>query len=211
MGAIGRGLHPKIVVAKKDEPPYTLDTLEDSNPYTPHCKAINSKKSAWAKGKMLSACSWLYVVENSIMVELLGRYSNWISWTDRLQELGETRRRPDGETVTRGVARRLRPDEVAQLAAKYQEGATVNDLAERFKIHRTTVSAHLHLHGAQMRNRGMTEQQTVEAARLYRQGWSLARIGARFGVDGSTVWRDLRQLGVPMRKPYERGLGPVGS
>jgi hypothetical protein len=62
-----------------------------------------------------------------------------------------------------------------------------------------------------MRNRGMNEQEIVEAARLYRQGWSLARLGGHFGVDGATVWRDLRQRGVLMRKPYERGSGPVGS
>jgi transposase len=105
----------------------------------------------------------------------------------------------------------LTDDELIQLAVEYQEGATVYDLAERFKIHRTTVSAHLHRQGARMRKRGMTEQQTVEAARLYRQGWwSLARLGGHFRVDGTAVWRDLRQLGVPMRKPYERGSGPSG-
>jgi len=145
-------------------------------------------------------------------VELLGRYSNWTSWTDRLQVLGETdSRRREDSPVGRGVARRLTRDEVAQLAVEYQNGATVYDLAERFKIHRTTVSQHLHRQRARMRRRGMTEQQTVEAARLYRQGWSLARLGGHFGVDGATVWRDLRQLGVPMRKPYERGGGPAGS
>jgi transposase len=146
------------------------------------------------------------------LVELLGRYSNWTSWANHLpgaDKPGELRR--EGRSRARGKARRLSEYDVTDLVTRYSDGATVYDLAERFKIHRTTVSAHLHHQGARMRNRGMTERQTVEAAQLYRQGWSLAHLGEHFGVDGTTVWRELRQLGVPMRKPYERGAGPAGS
>ena len=41
--------------------------------------------------------------------------------------------------------------------------------------------------------------QLDEATRLYEQGWSLARLGDRFGVDAETVRRALRKAGIPLR------------
>ena len=41
----------------------------------------------------------------------------------------------------RGIARRLSESDVTELITRYREGATVYDLAERYGIHRTTVSA----------------------------------------------------------------------
>jgi hypothetical protein len=58
--------------------------------------------------------------------------------------------------------------------------------------------------GVTMRRRGLTADQITESAQLYREGWSVARIGEHFGVDGTAVWRSLRQRGVPMKRPYER-------
>lgn len=46
--------------------------------------------------------------------------------------------------------------------------------------------------------------QVEEAAHLYRQGWSLARLGERFEVDSTTVWRALRAQGVRMRDSHGR-------
>ena len=63
----------------------------------------------------------------------------------------------------------------AALVEQYQAGATVYELAERFKIHRVTVSEHLHRQGVRMRRRSLEEWQIDEAAQLYEQGWSLAR------------------------------------
>ena len=40
--------------------------------------------------------------------------------------------------------------------------------------------------------------------RLYRNGWSLARLGEKFGVDDMTVRRYLLLAGVVMRSPHER-------
>jgi IS30 family transposase len=45
--------------------------------------------------------------------------------------------------------------------------------------------------------------QIDQAAELYQQGWSLARIGSHLGVDGTTVWKELRRLGVHMRGRHE--------
>jgi len=75
------------------------------------------------------------------LVELLGRYSDWTSWTDRLpatDKTGELSR--ESRSRARRTARRLSESDVAELVTRYQEGATVYDLAKRFSIHRTTVS-----------------------------------------------------------------------
>jgi hypothetical protein len=138
-------------------------------------------------------------------VELLGRYSNLEKWASAVQNLPKQYEYGRNErTVDRGRVRRLSEDDVARLVADYQSGLTVYELADQFKIHRATVSAHLHRRGVEMRRSSLAEDQVTEAAKLYRQGWSLARIGHYYGVDGATAWRRLVDLGIQMRKPYER-------
>jgi hypothetical protein len=94
---------------------------------------------------------------------------------------------------------RLSPADVEALAEGYRGGATVYELATHFRIHRTTVAQHLHRQGVVMRRQGLTNDQVDHAVVLYAQGSSLARIGARFGVDPATAWSALRTRGVPMR------------
>jgi hypothetical protein len=104
----------------------------------------------------------------------------------------------------RESARRLSGREVAELAASYEAGATVYELALRFKIHRVTVAQHLHRLGVKTRAPRLDESHIAEAARLYELGWSLARIGRRFQADPSTVWRALRARGIRMRDTQGR-------
>jgi hypothetical protein len=104
----------------------------------------------------------------------------------------------------RSTVRKLTRDELCELVAGYKAGATVYELAEQFKIHRVTVSDHLHRQGTCLRGGGLSDEHIVQAADLYRSGWSIAKLGPRFNVDPTTVWRALRANGVEMRKPYER-------
>ena len=59
--------------------------------------------------------------------------------------------------------------------------------------------------GAESR-RGIVERRTDEAAALYWRGWSLARIGQRYGVYLSTVRHAMLRAGVRMRP--RPGAGP---
>ena len=138
-------------------------------------------------------------------MELLGRYSNWTSWTDRLpgaDKTGELGR--ESRSQTRRTARRLSEGDVTELISRYEDGATVYDLAKRFTIHRTTVSGHLHRRGVKVRGLSLDQRQVEGAIRLYAQGWSVARIGRHVGADGSTVWRALRMRGVRMQDAQRR-------
>jgi DNA-binding CsgD family transcriptional regulator len=88
--------------------------------------------------------------------------------------------------------------------ALYQSGLTVYQLADKYGIHRHTVSSHLRAAGIRLRLDGLTTQQVDEAAQLYGSGWSLGRIAERFGVAHTTVRTRLRERGVKMRDTHGR-------
>ena len=96
---------------------------------------------------------------------------------------------------------RLTVVEVARLTAAYQEGAGVYELAIDFGINRNTVSSILRNNGAELRRRGLSAEDTAEAAVLYQAGWSLARIGDRFGYSAETIRQALHRFGVRRREP----------
>jgi hypothetical protein len=99
------------------------------------------------------------------------------------------------------VQTRLTVDAIDQLVADYRDGATVPQLADRFQVHRTTVSAHLQRHGVPRRanRRKLTDKQIAEAAKLYVAGWSTAKVGKQFNVSAETALQTLRKAGVPIR------------
>jgi hypothetical protein len=115
---------------------------------------------------------------------------------------------PEAETNTvrsrRRTTNRLSDRQVAALVDGYLAGATAYELADRFGIHRVTVSAHLHRQGVVLRRQGLDTESTAQALRLYQDEWSVARIGERLGVEGGTVWTALKAEGVRMRDAHGR-------
>ncbi len=103
-----------------------------------------------------------------------------------------------------GTTRQLDSQQVQELIAGYQAGATVYQLGEQFGIDRRTVSKILHRHDVPMRRRGLSPDQIDESVQLYGEGWSLARIAARIAVDPTTVLARLRERGVRMRDTQGR-------
>jgi AraC-like DNA-binding protein len=141
------------------------------------------------------------------LVELLHHYWNTgLSSNKLLTVLGVARSQQRVQVPTKPVQvqRRLSPAGTQELIAAYRQGAGVKELARRFGIHRETVAAIIDRAGLAPRTRGLSEYQINDAARLYAEGWSLGRLGEKFGVDGTTVWRALLREGVVMRKPQER-------
>jgi len=105
----------------------------------------------------------------------------------------------DRRTVQR--QRRLTPSEIVSLAQEYAAGATVNRLADRFGVHRTTVLMHLERQGISRRRcvRRMSDDDVKEATHLYQLGYSLKRAAVRFGVDAETLRREFMKAGVSVR------------
>jgi transposase-like protein len=92
----------------------------------------------------------------------------------------------------------LKPDEIAALLDAYSKGATIDSLAEAFRIDRVTVMKIRDRAHAPRRWRSL-EDHIAEASRLYQGGSSLATLGERFGVDAETVRRALLSTGMTLR------------
>jgi hypothetical protein len=75
----------------------------------------------------------------------------------------------------------------------------MRDLSRRFRVHRTTISDCLHKLAVPLRRQGLQEDDLSEAARLYGEGWSLARIGTKYECNAETVRQGLLKYGVVMR------------
>jgi transposase len=99
--------------------------------------------------------------------------------------------------------RRLGSEAITLLITDYQAGASAAALMKQYGIGKGTVLGILNEAGAIRRRRCLTNEQLAEAAELYRQGWSLVRLGERFGFDQSAVWSALKRQGVTMRRPWE--------
>lgn len=83
---------------------------------------------------------------------------------------------------------------IDSLVADYQAGAGVGELARRYGIHRSTVTAHLRRRNTPQRQAGLSAAQQAEAVRLYRDGLSLRAISRRMGVDRKAVRASLASV-----------------
>jgi hypothetical protein len=138
----------------------------------------------------------------SYEVEVLGRYSNLCDQGERLRELLEMTPKGPSEPIPRTIRqtqRRLRGPEIDELVAGYQAGATVYELAERFRMHRVTVSATLKRKGIALRAQPLSPTQVADATQFYHEGLSLLKVGERVGCGAECVRQALMKQGVEIR------------
>lgn len=97
--------------------------------------------------------------------------------------------------------RRLSPAEIGDLIQAYRAGSSINELAIRYRIHRTTVAGHLDRnHIPRHREQSAWDDGTLsEAAELYATGRSLVDVADRYGIDAQTVANRFRRAGVSIR------------
>ena len=95
--------------------------------------------------------------------------------------------------LPRQVQRRLNEPEQAALVERFGEGAELATLAEEFGIHRDTVGKILRRQGVARRYGVVTGEVLAEAIRLHEEGWTFERLGERYGVNASTVYRAIRK------------------
>lgn len=113
---------------------------------------------------------------------------------------------PDSLPVVRvvpGRQRRLSVVEEKRLVELYVGGGSVHELGEKFGVTRQCVSAVVKRHGVKLHYRVLDGERLAEAVRLYREGWSLERLGAHFEVSAKTVLNRFVASGVERR--------PVGT
>lgn len=81
----------------------------------------------------------------------------------------------------------LTASEVDRLVDDYRSGASVNELAERYGVHRATVSAHLTRRGTPRRSAGLGVEEAAEAVKLHGDGVSMRAIAQSMGVGRKAV------------------------
>lgn len=136
---------------------------------------------------------------------LIGRYKKG---SLRWREAGSGRRITDhrGRNVVALEKRQtsITPELRVELAARYETGATIRELAAWSGAHRQTVVRHLVRAGAEFRQGGLTAEQSQKAEELYLGGVTLVEIADRYGVAASTIGSYLLRCGVAMHPPSRR-------
>lgn len=99
---------------------------------------------------------------------------------------------------------RLTPEQVAAMAARYLEGANVNELAAEFHCARQTVALRLKAHGVELRRRPATRDEIVQVVELYASGLSLAGVAETTRFSAKSVLNHLRAEGVQLRDTHGR-------
>jgi hypothetical protein len=140
------------------------------------------------------------------LVELPGSDYNTNAQVRDLEGLVERLPKPTS-TSEQAIAPRKRPrtakqlnaEQKAQLVAGYQEGAKLRELGRQFGIHPGTAGLILRRSGTEMRPKGLSPEQELEAERLYSSGLSLMRVGDRLGADGETARRTMISRDVRLR------------
>jgi len=106
-----------------------------------------------------------------------------------------TARRP------RQQQRRLAPEQIDEVVARYIDGESIDCLAREYRINRTTVISHLERRGVERRQnpRKMTDAKVQAAASRYASGSSLAMVATEFQVCERTLRREFESAGVAIR------------
>jgi hypothetical protein len=130
------------------------------------------------------------------LVELVGRYSNYIEQIKRLTALARKTFPVRFESASAPVCRvnfRLDEQLVQQLLADYRAGSTGRKLAEQYGLARSTVMGLLH--SVAVRYPRVTAAEAAEMVRLYRAGVRQVHIAARFDRDPGNIWHVLKRAG----------------
>lgn len=100
----------------------------------------------------------------------------------------------------RQAQRRLTLEQIAQLVNDYEAGASMKELAVRWRLHRATIAIHLRKGGAILRRRGIPKANAREAIELYLQGWSCQKLAKLYHCDAETVRQLLLRNSVVRRR-----------
>lgn len=145
---------------------------------------------------VVTCYNWISI---NVLVLLQGagqkKYDRVLSLAERLLagEVQSTATEPDYEGVRaiRQPHRRITPDEAAAIGEEYRGGRSTQEIADARGINRGTVSILVRRVGVPIRRAELSPDQLAEASELYSAGWSLNRLGQRYGLDPKTIKRRL--------------------
>jgi hypothetical protein len=106
--------------------------------------------------------------------------------------------------ASRLVSDRVSTETLTQIVEDYQAGVPTTTLCRQHHIGKGTVLRLLAEHGVSMRRQPMTAAQQRTVIALYAKGWSLAKIGTKFGRHPTAIRDVLERAGVSRRSPQFR-------
>jgi hypothetical protein len=148
---------------------------------------------------LLAAVSLDVGSSKTVLVELLRRYSNNYSVTQRIERLtrhvasqpSSSPPPPRAPYRPHKLSQRLDHQTVAAIITAYQAGTTAKALADRYGVARSAITRLLHQHGIAVRRQSPTAADRQQMAELRHTGRSVAAITAQTGFSRSTVMRVL--------------------
>ena len=153
-----------------------------------------------AEGLNLTTSGCLSSTFSNLPPRLKTLVTRWKRGVYRVSQRPETTPMEDSrDTVVRRIEHLqtfLTAAEVDRLVDDYLDGTTVNELADRYGVHRATVSAHLTRRRVGRRRPGLGVDEAAEAVRLHLGGISMRAIAQSMGVDRKAVRRVLVEAGV---------------
>ena len=102
--------------------------------------------------------------------------------------------------TTETVQTFLSEAEIDWLVGDYLSGIRIDQLAERYGVHRATVFVHLRRRNVPRRPAGLDEVEAADAVRLYRCGMSIRAVARQIGADRKTVRAALGDANVAIRR-----------
>jgi len=97
------------------------------------------------------------------------------------------------------VKHRLPTEALHQLVVDYQPGQSTRQIMDAYGLGKGAVLRLLEDAGIQTRQQGLTPTNQVEAARLYADGWSAAKVARKMGCSPDSALTYARADGVPIR------------
>jgi DNA-binding transcriptional regulator LsrR (DeoR family) len=92
------------------------------------------------------------------------------------------------------------------MIARYEAGASMQQIADQLGVHRTTILKRLQGLGITTKFSKLEPDDVRAAAKLYQEGWTLDNIARQYHVASSTVRESLLAYGVEMRPRGRRKL-----
>jgi hypothetical protein len=112
---------------------------------------------------------------------------------------GGERRTPSAVRRRPKLKDRLDEATIAAIVEAYESGTPTTVMTERYQLGKGTILKLLREQGVVLRNPRFAPERIPEATQLYKDGWSLARLGERYGCDATVVRRALLAAGVTLR------------
>jgi lambda repressor-like predicted transcriptional regulator len=99
----------------------------------------------------------------------------------------------------RSLRRRLSPQIISELVARYTAGEATPALSREYGISKTGLRELLLAEGVAFRRQAMTPEDAERAVRLYEGGLTIEQVVGQVGYSFSTIRKVLHENGVTMR------------